>query len=226
MKEKHSSGVFRAFLITAAVLFAALLGLIVWLIWDSFRVHSAADFGFEEPISALDADGDGVDDYTDILLGARAYIATKPVYGSAYYAGGYPNDGKGVCTDVVWNAFAAAGYSLKDLVDADIAAAPEEYFSGGEKADPNIDFRRVRNLLVFFRRNAVELTTSFEDPSQWAAGDIVIFNGHIGICSDRRNSHGIPYLIHHGNIVRGAVEADEIRLQPVVAHFRWNGGQK
>lgn len=210
-------------ILIAALLVGALAGLIALRVADSRRPHSAADFGFEEPKSPLDADGDGVDDYTDMVLGARAYIATKPVYKSAYFGGGYPTDGTGVCTDVIWNAFMAAGYSLKDLVDADIAAAPEAYFKDGERADPNIDFRRVRNLLVFFRRNATELTTSFADPSDWAAGDIVIFDGHIAICSDVRNARGIPYIIHHGNIVEGAVEADQMRRMPIVAHFRWPG---
>lgn len=32
--------------------------------------------------------------------------------------GGYPPDNIGVCIDVVWRAFANAGYSLKDMVDA------------------------------------------------------------------------------------------------------------
>lgn len=211
----------QVFTAVSLLLLAALLALTVWLCVDHFRIHSAQDFGFEDPVSPTDCDGDGVDDWHDIMLGAREYIATKPVYASAYYDGGYPNDGKGVCTDVIWQAFRAAGYTLKDLVDADIAAAPEAYFSGGEKADPNIDFRRVRNLLVFFRRHAEELPTSFENPADWAPGDIVIFDGHIAICSDKRSASGIPYIIHHGNIIRGAVEADEIRLMPVVAHFRW-----
>ena len=219
--KKNYSGFLTALLTAALLMAAALLALTVWLAVDSGREHSAADFGFDDPKSTSDADGDGVDDYTDLMLGARAYIATQPVYKSAYFAGGYPTDGTGVCTDVVWNAFAAAGYSLKDLVDADIASAPDAYFRDGEKPDPNIDFRRVRNLLVFFRRNATELTASLEDPADWAPGDIVIFDGHIAICSDKRNARGIPYIIHHGNIVEGAVEADQMNRMPVVAHFRW-----
>ena len=188
-----------------------------------FETHTAMDFGFEDIKSPLDADGDGVDDYSDMVAGARAYIATKPIYESRYYSGGYPDDGKGVCTDVIWHAFDAAGYCLKDMVDADIAANREEYEKYGGVGDKNIDFRRVRNLLVFFGRHAQSLTTSKERPSDWMPGDIVIFDGHIAICSDVRNPKGMPYIIHHGNLHDGAVEADEMGRFEIVGHFRYTG---
>lgn len=189
------------------------------------RWYSAQELGISQLQSPLDADGDGVDDWTDLMLGARAYIATDPHYKSKYYAGGYPDDGLGVCTDVIWQAFQAAGYCLKDLVDADIAASPESY-PQITTPDGNIDFRRVSNLDTFFRRHAQVLTCSLEDPEQWQPGDIVIFGDrdHIGICSDRRNREGIPFLIHHGNPIDEAVEHNDIVHLQVTGHFRWLGG--
>jgi len=186
--------------------------------------YTAAELGLPTLTSARDADGDGIDDYTDILLGARAYIATDPYYESRYYEenDGYPNDGCGVCTDVIWEALQAAGYDLKSLMDADIAAYPWAY-PNIEDADPNIDFRRVENQLIFLRRHAQSLTLSFDDPSQWQPGDIVVFEEHIAICSDRRNAAGVPFIIHHGNPIDGAVEADQMWKYVVVGHFRWNG---
>lgn len=215
----------RRLIIAASVTLALLIVALgtVLAVKEMTRVHYSSDFGFEDMRSALDADGDGVDDYTDIKDGALAYIATDPVYGSKYYAGGYPDDGQGVCTDVIWNAFAAAGYDLKSLVDRDIAESPDAY-PEIEKPDPNIDFRRVRNLRIFFERNAESLPLDFKNPSDWQPGDIVVFEGHIGICSDKRNFRGVPYLIHHGNIVSGAVEADEMRYFTVVGHYRWHPG--
>ena len=65
-------------------------------------------------------DGDGLDDQSDILQGARDYISTNPVYKSKYYSTGYPDDQYGVCTDVVANAMKSAGYDLVELVNADI----------------------------------------------------------------------------------------------------------
>ena len=224
MKLTESKKAPRRRLVTVIVVITALLiaALGVWLaVRKMTRIHYASDFGFEDIKSAADADGDGIDDYTDIKNGALAYIATNPVYGSKYYNGGYPDDGQGVCTDVIWTAFAAAGYDLKAMVDRDIAEHPEAY-PDIQKPDPNIDFRRVRNLKIFFERHAEVLPTDFRDRSEWQPGDIVIFDpSHIGICSDKRNFRGVPYLIHHGNIEDGAVEADDMRRMKVVGHYRW-----
>ena len=97
----------------------------------------------------MDKDEDGVDDQTDILNGVRAYIKTAPKYKSVYYATGYPDDEYGVCTDVVAQGFLSAGYDLMELVNADIMANPKDYDI--DRADELIDFRRVRNLFVYFQ---------------------------------------------------------------------------
>ena len=61
-------------------------------------------FHIKRVLSDIDYDQDGIDDYTDILLGAREYVSSKPIYKSAYYQGGYPPINEGVCTDVIWYA--------------------------------------------------------------------------------------------------------------------------
>lgn len=212
----------RAVLLAAAL---AVAGVLVWH-FSPRPYYTARQLGITQIQSPLDADGDRVDDYTDMLLGARDYIATKPYYKSAYYVGGYPNDGNGVCTDVIWQALKAAGYNLKDLVDRDILAAPSAY-PNVAAPDPNIDFRRVTNLDAYLRRHAQVLTCSLDDPAQWQPGDIVVFGDmdHIGICSDRRNRSGVPFLIHHGNPVDGAVEHDDMRKMPITGHYRWDGSR-
>lgn len=210
-----------ALLILPALL---LLAGIAALLWRKLPrpSYTARQLGIEELSSPLDADGDGVDDWHDMVLGARAYIATDPHYRSKYYPGGYPDDGLGVCTDVIWQAFRAAGYELKDLVDADIAAHPERYGSIATP-DPNIDFRRVSNLDRFFSAHAQVLPCSFDDPVQWQPGDIVTFGNsdHVALCSDKRRADGIPWILHHGNPVEDAVEADQIGRLPVTGHYRW-----
>lgn len=50
---------------------------------------------------------------------------------------------------------------------------PQDY--GDDVGDKNIDFRRVRNLNVFFLYHAKVLTTDISDISQWQGGDIVVF---------------------------------------------------
>ena len=204
-----------------------LLAALLWAAAALFlpqRYYTAEELGITQLQSPNDGDGDGLDDWTDIMLGARAYIETDPHYKSKYYAGGYPDDGLGVCTDVIWQAFRAAGYELKELVDEDITNHRDAY-PFIEYQDGNIDFRRVNTLDTFFRRHAQELTTSFDDPEDWQPGDIVIFGvrDHIAICSDRRNRDGIPFIIHHGNPIEDAVEKDQMDRMEVHAHFRWVG---
>ena len=156
---------------------------------------------------ASDRDCDGIPDGADILQGALDYVASRPRYRSAYYQGGYPTDGCGVCTDLVAAACRVAGYDLRGLVDADVRARPDAY-ADGDAPDSNIDYRRVRNLRAYFRHAATELTTDVAAIDQWQPGDIVLFDDHIGIISDRRNERGVPYLIHHANPFQLRYEED------------------
>ena len=193
-------------------------GYMIWQVMDIYpEGYTAEQLGIEELYSTRDENGNGTDDYHDFVAGARAYVESGPLYQSIYYAGGYPDDEHGVCTDVIWHAFAQAGLSLKDMVDADVARHPEIY--GIEQPDPNIDFRRVDTLEVFFERHAQSLTTRPGDPQEWQPGDIVIYAQHIGICSDRRNAQGYPLLIHLDPL--GARERDELWNNEILAHFRW-----
>lgn len=168
--------------------------------------------------SLKDADGDGVDDYTDILNGAREFIATKPKYKSEYYSGGYPTDGYYVCTDLIWYALDTAGYDFKKMIDEDIAANTSDY--DVEVKDPNIDFRRVRNIKVFLDKYAEKLTTDATDTAAWQGGDIVVYADHIGIVSDKRNNKGINYLIHHDGYHK--YEENGLTRKKIVGHYRFN----
>lgn len=169
--------------------------------------------------SSKDKDGDGIDDQTDILQGALAYVSTHPKYKSRYYQTGYPDDGYGVCTDVVAYALKNAGYDLMELVAQDIEHNPDGYDI--DQPDQNIDFRRVRNLKVYFADTAIPLTTELTEPEQWQGGDIVIFESHIGIVSDRRNADGIPYVIHHNDPFQKTYEQDILQSrEDIVGHYR------
>lgn len=186
---------------------------------DSGEKYSSEDFGITEYVSSADHDGDGIDDQTDILENVREYIATSPQYKSNYYAEGYPDDGYGVCTDVVAFGLLGAGYDLRQLVYDDKQANPEAY--SNEIRDINIDFRRVRNLLIYFERHAISLTTDVTEISEWQGGDIVVFENHIGVVSDVRNENGTPWVIHHGSSTQSAYEQDILELRDdIVGHFR------
>ena len=112
-----------------------------------------------------------------------------------------------------------AGYDLRQLVDADIWAHPQDY--NVDTPDENIDSRRVRNLTVYFAHTAIPLTTDIYDMDQWQGGDIVIFESHIGVVSDHRNDRGVAYVIHHANPWQESYEQDILEgRDDIVGHYR------
>lgn len=184
--------------------------------------------------NTYDENGNGVNDTQDLIDGAREEVKRAPAYRSAYYQGGTPPNDEGVCTDVVWRAFKHAGYDLKKLVDEDITQHVSSYTNVHGKPDPNIDYRRVPNLVAFFKSHATVLTTELkpgdaENLKEWQGGDIVMFGSpvpHIGILSDVREANGVPLMIHAPG--SSPKEDDGLPywstyLSPIVAHVRWPG---
>lgn len=183
------------------------------------RKYTNKDFNIKTYISSVDKDKDGIDDQTDILNNVRKYIKTKPKYKSKYYSTGYPNDEYGVCTDVVAFGLKDAGYDLMELVDEDIRNNRSLYDI--EKVDSNIDFRRVRNLKIYFKRHAISLTTDINKIEDWQGGDIIIFDKHIGIVSDKRNKKGVSFIIHNANPYQRFYEEDILENRnDIVGHYR------
>ena len=185
------------------------------------KQYTNKDFGIEEYISKVDKDNDEIDDQTDILNSAKEYIYTKPKYKSKYYATGYPDDEYGVCTDVVAFALKKSGYDLMELVNEDIINNKEKYDI--DAIDKNIDFRRVKNLDVYFKNNSISLTTDLSNIEEWQGGDIIVFKEHIGIISDKRNKNGIPFLIHHAYPGQINYEEDILELYDkdyIIGHYR------
>lgn len=204
------------------VLFIILIILIYLLYVFNYiphRKYSDKDFNITTYTSSIDVDNDGLDDQSDILDNAFKYISTKPKYKSKYYSSGYPDDEYGVCTDVVGYALKNSGYDLMELVNSDILEHKEMYDI--DKIDKNIDFRRVKNLIVYFKNNSISLTLDTNDISNWQGGDIVIFKHHIGIISNNRNKKGIPFVIHHYSPYQKYYEEDILESYgEIVGHFR------
>ena len=192
-----------------------------WLIPS--EKYTLNDFNIDTIESSVDFNNNGIDDYTDILNGAKIDAENKPKYKSEYYAGGYPPDNIGVCSDVIWRAFKNAGYSLKDMVDYDIKNNQKDY--NINIIDSNIDFRRVVNLRVFFDKYAITLTNNIYDIDEWMPGDIVIFgnNKHIGIVSDYRNRDGVAYIIHNGG--QPIREENYLVRAKVTKHYRFDASK-
>lgn len=147
-------------------------------------------------------------------------------YRDGYFAGGDPPPAIGVCTDVIVRAMRAAGVDLHRGVAADIRSVRGAYRV--TRPDPNIDHRRCRNLVVYFRRHARELPISGPN-ADWQPGDIVFWDtrhigtaDHVGMVANGRTAENEPTVVHHwpGNYV---AETDGLTRIRVRYHFRWKG---
>ena len=109
--------------------------------------------------------------------------------------------------------------NLMELVNEDIKNNKELYDM--DAVDKNIDFRRVKNLKVYFDNNAISLTTDINEIEEWQGGDIVVFKKHIGIISDKRNRKGICFVIHHANPYQIYYEEDILEHRDdIIGHYR------
>ena len=201
------------------IMIIAIIYLLYLFNYIPHKKYSNIDFNIETYKSNIDFDNDGIDDQTDVLDGVKNYVARNPKYKSKYYETGYPNDEYGVCTDVVAFGLNNAGYDLMKLVNEDIKNTIDSY--NIEVIDKNIDFRRVKNLKIYFERNAISLTTDVSKIEEWQGGDIIIFENHIGVISDSRNKNGVPFVIHHANPFQKYYEEDILETRnDIVGHYR------
>jgi len=169
-----------------------------------------------------------------IVAAARREVARKGGYDSSYRAIKYPGGdvpGGGVCTDLVLRALRGAGFDLQKLVHedmkADFSKYPEDW--DATRPDPNIDHRRVLNLMCFFRRKAGWLPRSVNGKSLagWKPGDVVFWDlgrsgrKHCGVISDRKAPSGRPLVIHN---LAGAAEEDCLARWKIIGHGRYPPG--
>lgn len=167
-----------------------------------------------------------------VRLADSALVLTKQqvVYDPSYYRIAYPNGdvpaGKGVCTDVVIRAYRMLGIDLQKAVHEDMKAAFAQYPQnwGMSKPDPNIDHRRVPNLMTFFKRHGSVVPVS-ADADDYKPGDVVCWNlgggiNHIGIVSKKRSADGQRPMIVH-NIGGGQVLEDCLFEFKVIGHYRY-----
>lgn len=223
--ENESKNLVRTFIF---IVFIIIFTIIVLTLMNKYELvpkeyYKASDFDIKTIYGKTDYDKDNIDDYTDFVLGARKDAENNPKYVSKYYDTSYPPDNEGVCTDTIWRAFKNAGYSLRDMVDNDIALYPEDY-PNIKNRDINIDFRRVVNLDIFFSKYSQSLTLDPKEIAEWQPGDIVVFEDkHIGIISDRRNSEGITFVIHNGG--QKNREEDYLTKSEITGHYRFDASK-
>ena len=109
------------------------------------------------------------------------------------------------------------------LENNDIKNNPDEYIYV-ENRDKNIDFRRVGNLDIFFKKYAQSLTLDINRIEEWQPGDIVVFGNeeHIGVASDKRNSKGQTYIIHNGGQPNREEDFFKYNRMEIIGHYRFD----
>ncbi len=161
------------------------------------------------------------------LAQTERFTVYDPAYVKLAYPGGDVPLDRGVCTDVLIRAYRALGVDLQVGVHEDMAAHFALYppLYGRRAPDPNIDHRRVPNLMVFFGRKGKTLPIT-TDPNDYRAGDIVMWDidghalVHTGLVVDRKDATGTRPLIVH-NIGQGPKLEDALFSFKIIGHFRY-----
>lgn len=163
-----------------------------------------------------------------VIDAALSQIGRTTLYDPAYMTLAYPGGDvpmvRGVCTDVVIRAYRAIGVDLQVAVHQDMRRAFSAYPSSGRSVpDPNIDHRRVKNLLVFFSRAGAAAPKSL-DAADYLPGDIVMWDvgglAHTGLVVTATAPGSERHMIVH-NIGDGAQLEDILFEFPITGHFRY-----
>ena len=174
-------------------------------------------------------------EFTQRLVAAAVERTQHAVrYESAYVGIPYPNGDvpadTGACTDEVIRSYRVLGIDLQKEVHEDMLQNFDLYPSKtryhARRTDPNIDHRRVPNLMVFFERKgeSLPITNRAED---YAPGDVVTWDlggntPHIGIVVDKKTLLAGRHLVVH-NIGAGPKMEDVLFNWKITGHYRYFG---
>jgi uncharacterized protein YijF (DUF1287 family) len=180
-----------------------------------------------------DRDGDNLPDPLDVLVGAKKTAIQAGPYGGQYMSLAYPGGDlprdMGVCTDVVIRSLRNAGLDLQVEVHRDIARSRRSDPMVKGKGDTNIDHRRVKTILPWFKRHAEAHTADLDDDADpYRPGDIVFLDtfeskpgpDHIGVVSDSRGESGHLLVINAWTDGYVTQEMDLLGWVPVTHRFR------
>jgi len=147
----------------------------------------------------------------------------------SYPGGDVPAD-TGVCTDEIIRSYRSVGVGLQKEVHEDMVRNFELYPRRWRwvlnRPDPNIDHRRVPNLMFFFVRKGESLPLSGR-ADDYAPGDLVTWDlgggvPHIGVVVDQKSAKSGRYMIVH-NIGQGPRMEDIMFNWKVTGHYRYFG---
>jgi len=157
-------------------------------------------------------------------------VRYDPAYVRISYPGGDVPADTGVCTDEIIRSYRSVGVDLQKEVHEDMVRNfdlyPRRWRWVLSRPDPNIDHRRVPNLMVFFARKGESLPLSGR-AADYAPGDLVTWDlgggvPHIGVVVDQKSAKSGRYMIVH-NIGQGPRMEDIIFNWKVTGHYRYFG---
>ena len=155
--------------------------------------YKASDFKIKTIYSNIDFNKNGIDDYSDFLLGAKKVINKNEVY-----------------ENFIVKVFKYAGYDLDKMV--------ERYYE-----DYNLDIGkkdRISMYKSFINSNALKVGVDFDKIELFQPGDFVFLQDGIGVLSDKRNKDGISFIvmINDGKVV----EEDCLEDLKISGHYRFD----
>ena len=164
-----------------------------------------------------------------VLASADTQTRTTHLYDPAYRSIAYPNGDvpkeRGVCADVIVRAFRAGGIDLQKTVHEDMTSHFAAYSRlwGLRRPDPNIDHRRVANLMTYFQRQHRAVPISAK-PDDYRPGDVVAWELpggrlHIGLVSGHLVLGTNRSLMIH-NVGAGTSQEDVLFAWKIIGHYR------
>ena len=143
------------------------------------------------------------------------------VYDASYYTIPYPNGdvpSGGACTDVVIRALREQGIDLQERIHRDMICHFRSYpkLWGLTQPDPNIDHRRVPNIMCYFNRIGCNLPIT-NNVNDYKPGDIVTWSlgsaTHIGICLENGD-------IYHNIGPYAKIDKNFLFNYQIIGHYR------
>lgn len=155
--------------------------------------YKASDFNIKTKYSKVDYNRNGIDDYSDFLLGAKKRINKSEEY-----------------ENLIIKVFKYAGYNLEKMVD--------NYFSDIDLEKNKND--RISLYKSFINDNAVKVEIDYKRIAEFQPGDFVFLQDGIGILSDKRNRDGLSFVItiENGKVV----EKDNLKDLKISGHYRFD----
>ena len=198
----------------------------------------------EKLAGTSDKNQNGSVDAVDILRGAKKQLEIKAknifIEGSGesnYYKGGDPPQEWALNTDIIARSFKEAGFDLRIIINTDIknniAKYPLKAIWNQSVPDIDIDYRRIQNMEVFFKRNTGSLNVRIDPTNEanlntWVPGDVVLFDmdgdgytDNIGIISDSTARDGTPKVIYNYIDPGYTTEANILSSKIITGHYRY-----